>query len=85
MIELLDEDYYDYEVGVSFPIYLPDCALRAEGEGFIEVAGEALGEFFEREDTYSFCVGSVRIVPELPLNQVIGIPSLEGKIFGEQE
>lgn len=85
MIELLDEDDYAYEEGVSFPIYLPDCALRAEGDVLIEVAGEALGEFFEREDTYPFRVRSVRIVPELPLNQVIGIPSLEGKIFGEQE
>ena len=85
MIELLDEKDYNYEEGVSFPIYLPDCALRAEGDVFIEVAGEALGEFFAREYTYPFRVRSVRIVPELPLNQVIGIPSLEGKIFGGQE
>ena len=84
MIEISHPDGYDFEAGVSLPVYLPDCALESKSVYYIHIRGEYLGDlFFPAGDTYPFSIECVKHVPELPLNQVIGIPSLEGKIFEE--
>lgn len=83
MIEILEEDNYDFEEGTSFPVYLPCCAASEADSRKVAIKGGYLGDLFDEEDEYPFNVSSVRIVPALPLNQVIGIPSLEGKIFEE--
>lgn len=83
MIEIQEACDYEFEDGVAFPVYLPDCSHLSDGSVLTEIAGWVLGEFFEDEETYTFENSKVRIVPELPLNHVIGIPSLEGKIFEE--
>ena len=83
MIELLEEDDYNFEEGTSFPVYLPCCAISEADAHKVLIKGRYLGDLFEEEEEYPFNIRSVRIAPELPLNHVIGIPSLEGKIFEE--
>ncbi|AGK87025.1 hypothetical protein RIO-1_11 [Pseudoalteromonas phage RIO-1] len=73
---------YTWEEGASDVIYLPDCARYDEDIETIHVLGKYLGDYFGNAQPHSFLKTHVRIVPELPLNQVIGIPSLEGKVFG---
>lgn len=87
MIELINNGGYTLSGIDEFPVYLPDYALASYNEHNIFINAEFFqGSFLESTDRVPFHNGSdARYVPELPLNQVIGIPSLKGKIFGEQE
>lgn len=76
---------YSWERGTKDVIYLPGCALVREGEMVVQVSGKYLGSHFDNRRVFGMLKTHVRIVPELPLNQVIGIPSLEGKIFGDDD
>ena len=76
---------YAWEIGASDVIFLPDCALYDYLGDEIRILGKYLGRFFGNENPHSFIKTHVRIVPELPLNQVIGIPSLKGMIFGDDD
>ncbi|AGK87034.1 hypothetical protein RIO-1_20 [Pseudoalteromonas phage RIO-1] len=83
MIEISHPSGYRFEEGAKLPVYLPDYAVDRRTESNLSIKGECLGRFFVEGSTYIFSNGSIRHVPELPLNHVIGIPSLEGKIFEE--
>ena len=76
---------YNWEGGVQDVIFLPDCALYDDAGDRIRILGKYLGCFFGNEHPHSFIKTHVRIVPELPLNQVIGIPSLKGMTFGDDD
>ena len=76
---------YSWEGGASDVIYLPDSSVVREGQSTVSISGKYLGIPFGNGRRYGILKTHVRIVPELPLNQVIGIPSLEGKIFGDDD
>ena len=80
-----NEGNYNWEMGAQKVICLPDCARYDEDIDTIHVLGKYLGIYFGNENPRPLLKTHVRIVPELPLNQVIGIPSLEGKIFGDDD
>ncbi len=85
MIELATVLGVDFEEGVTFPLYLPDNAL-VNIPNDIEhmlIKGKYLGFVGLEERNFYVLSRHARYVPELPLNQVIGIPSLKGKIFEE--
>lgn len=85
MIELINNGGYTLSGIDEFPVYLPDYALASYNEHNIFIKAEFFqGSFRETADRVPFHNGrDARHVPELPLNRVIGIPSLEGKIFEE--
>ena len=83
MIEIKAPFGFVFEPGTSFPAYLPDSSVEEVGNRYVMVKGDYLGSRFINGQVYRFLKKVIRIVPELPLNQVIGIPSLEGKIFEE--
>lgn len=85
MIELLNNGGYTLSGIENYPVYLPDYALDSCSDSNIFIKAEFFqGSFLESTYRVPFCKGSdARYVPELPLNHVIGIPSLEGKIFEE--
>ena len=83
MIEIKKPQAWGFEFGTNFPVYLPDCAVVDKGGRMSYILGEFLGICFVPTDVYGFTNDMLRYVPELPLNRVIGIPSLEGKIFEE--
>lgn len=76
---------YRWEEGASDVIFLPDCALYDYVGDEIRILGKYLGFFFGNDHPHSFIKTHVRIVTELPLNQVIGIPSLKGMTFGDDD
>ncbi|YP_009966421.1 hypothetical protein HWA86_gp43 [Pseudoalteromonas phage HP1] len=76
---------YGWEGGASDVVYLPDSSLTREGERVVRISGKYLGSHFGNGPSYEMLKTHVRIVPELPLNQVIGIPSLKGMIFGDDD
>lgn len=83
MIELKSNQAWGFEVGTNFPVYLPACAVVEKDSRMSYISGEFLGRCFESTEVYGFTNDQLRVAPELPLNHVIGIPSLEGKVFEE--
>ena len=76
---------YNWEGGVQDVIFLPDYSVVLEGQSIVSISGKYLGSHFGNGISYGILKTHVRIVPELPLNQVIGIPSLKGMTFGDDD
>lgn len=76
---------YAWERWASDVIYLPDYSVVREGQITVSISGKYLGSHFVNGRIYEILKTNVRIAPELPLNKVIGIPSLEGMVFGDDD
>lgn len=82
MIVIKDPYVYTFEEGTRFPICLPDSALSGSIGEVAPIPGVYLGYAFTRS-SFQFSPDVIEIIPEIKINRVCGIPSLEGVVFDE--